>query len=404
MASSHSSDTAPDLGRDLLANLSHEATKTPPSGIVDIRSYAADRQDVVPLWVGEGCMPTPDFICEAANQSLKAGETFYTHQCGIPELREAIARYHERLYGRPFSTERFFVTGSGMQAIQIAVRILASPGDEIVVPTPAWPNLAAAVQVASARPVEVPLDFSPEGWHLDLDKLFAACTERTKALFINSPSNPTGWVASSDQIKAILDFARERDLWIIADEIYTRCYYGEDRATAPSFYDICEENDKIFFVNSMSKNWAMTGWRVGWLSAPPALGDIISNLIQYSTSGVAPFMQRAAVVALNNGELFITEQIERAREGRTKLLTAFAGHNSLKYAPPMGSFYFFFGLDGVTDALPVTRKLVDEAGVGLAPGFAFGQSGSAFMRLCFATNPDQMDKAIDRLTHWLIRQ
>ncbi|WP_319530716.1 pyridoxal phosphate-dependent aminotransferase [uncultured Cohaesibacter sp.] len=404
MASPHSSDTAPEQRPELFDRLSHEAVHTPSSGIIGIRTYAAGRKDVVPLWVGEGCMPTPSFICEAASQALKDGETFYTHQRGIPELREAIASYHERLYGRPFSTERFFVTGSGMQAIQIAVRIVAGPGDEIVLPSPAWPNLGAAVQVASARPVEVPLTFSPEGWHLDLDKLFAACNERTKALFINSPSNPTGWVASADQIRAILDFARERDLWIIADEIYTRFYYGEDRATAPSFYEICEDDDKILFVNSMSKNWAMTGWRVGWLSAPPALGEIIGNLIQYSTSGVAPFMQRAAVAALNDGELFVTEQIERARIGRTKLLDAFQGHNSVKYAPPMGSFYFFFGLEGVTDALPMTRKLVDEAGVGLAPGFAFGQSGSAFMRLCFATDPDQMDSAIQRLTYWLSRR
>ncbi|WP_316859022.1 pyridoxal phosphate-dependent aminotransferase [uncultured Cohaesibacter sp.] len=384
-------------------DLSPEAQKAPESGIMGIKDYAAGKEGVIPLWVGEGALSTPQFICEAANKALLEGETFYTHQRGMPQLREAIAAYHERLYGRPFSSDRFFVTGSGMHAIQIAVRLCVGFDDEVVLPTPAWPNLAAAVTVAGAKPVEVPQHFTPEGWKLDLDELFAACTDRTRALFINSPANPTGWVAELDELQAILDFARKRGLWIIADEIYTRFYYGEGRKTAPSFYEIANDEDRIFFVNSMSKNWAMTGWRVGWIAAPARLGQKIENLIQYSTSGVAPFMQRAAATALNDGELFIAEQIERARVGRDKLLRAFAGNNAVKYAPPMGSFYFFFGIEGEQDAARTAQRLVDEANVGLAPGFAFGQSGSAFMRLCFATNPDKLDDAISRLTTWLSR-
>ena len=354
--------------------------------------------------MGEGCLPTPAFICEAAEQSLRDGETFYTYQRGIPELREGLVRYHERLYGRPFDIERFSVTGSGMQAIQIAVRMVAGAGDEVVLPSPAWPNLAAAVGVAGAKAVDVPLHFTPNGWHLDLDELFDACNERTSALFINTPANPTGWTATLEELQDILDFAREHNLWIIADEIYTRFYYGVERERAPSFYEIMQEDDKILFVNSFSKNWAMTGWRVGWLSAPRALGQTIENLIQYSTSGVAAFMQRAAACALDQGEPFVAEQIARARTGRDKLMMAFGNEPRLNFAPLMGSFYFFFGLAGESDGLALAKRIADEAKVGLAPGFAFGQSGSAFMRLCFATHPDQMDQAIERLSDWLALQ
>ncbi|PLW74888.1 pyridoxal phosphate-dependent aminotransferase [Cohaesibacter celericrescens] len=396
--------TNPLNALNIFNTLSSEAQHAPSSGIIGMVEYARGKEGLIPLWVGEGCLPTPDFICDAAAKALKAGETFYTHQRGIPELRQSIARYHQRLYDRPFNPERFFVTGSGMQAIQLAVRMVAGVGDEVVLPSPAWPNLKAAVGVASATAVEVPLDFASDGWRLDLDALFGACTSKTKALFINSPSNPTGWTASLDDLKAILAFARQKNIWIIADEIYTRFYYDDARTNAPSFYEIARDDDKILFVNSFSKNWAMTGWRVGWLSAPPAVADVIGNLIQYSTSGVAPFMQRAAIAALEDGETFVTEQINRARVGRDKLLDRLQGNNILRYAPPAGAFYFFFGVEGEDDGLMLAKRLADEANVGLAPGFAFGQSGSAFMRLCFATHPDQMDLAIDRLNLWLSKE
>ena len=349
---------------DLIKHLSPEAQNAPASGIVGIKTYAQGKGDVIPLWIGEGALPTPDFICKAAEKALEAGDTFYTYENGIPELRSAIAAYHERLYGRPFDANRFSVTGSGMQAIQMAVRMVISSGEEVIVPSPAWTNIRSAVTVAGGRPVDLPLHFHPDGWKLDIDELFDICTEKTKALFINTPNNPTGWVATLDDLKAILDFARKRNIWIIADEIYTRFYFGDDRENAPSFYEIADDDDKILYVNSMSKNWAMTGWRVGWIGAPVSLIPTIGNLTQCSTSGVAPFMQRAATVALNEGELFIAEQIERARSGREKLLAAFEGQNAVRFAPPMGSFYFFFGLEGkgipqhLQNALSMKQMLV----------------------------------------------
>jgi len=386
----------------LIKELRPEARDAPESGIVEVMNYGLGRPGLIPLWAGEGDLPTPAFICDAANRSLAAGETFYTWQRGLPELREALARYHAGLYGRTFSFDRFFVTGSGMQAIQIAVRAVSGEGDEVLVPTPSWPNIAAALGVAGATPVSVPMGFGNAGWSLDIDRLNAALTPRTRAIFLNSPSNPTGWVASEDDLRAVLDFARAHGLWIIADEVYTRFYYGPG-TRAPSFYDVAEDDDRILYVNTFSKNWAMTGWRVGWISAPPELGQVIENLIQYSTSGVAVFMQRAAIAALDEGEAFLAEQVARARTGRDIVCSALERTGRVRFAWPQGAFYLFFSVDGETDTSRLGLRLVDEANIGLAPGTAFGDAGAGFMRLCFARGADSLSEAARRLTEWLQR-
>ena len=217
----------------LVSALRPEARSLAESGIFRAMNYGRDRPGLIPLWAGEGDMPTPDFICEAAYASMLAGETFYTSQRGIPELRQALAAYHARAFGVEVPAERFFVTGSGMQAVQLALQAVAGPGDEIVVPVPAWPNYAAAAHISGARAVEVPCDFTSDGWTLDLDRLKVACGPDTRALFINSPANPTGWTASRDELAEILAFAREKGLWIVADEVYGRFYYEGARAELP---------------------------------------------------------------------------------------------------------------------------------------------------------------------------
>ncbi|MBX3536874.1 MAG: pyridoxal phosphate-dependent aminotransferase [Chelatococcus sp.] len=384
------------------SSLRREAVEAPISGIVDVFNYGRHREGLIPLWVGEGDLPTPSFISDAAVASLAAGETFYTYQRGLPELREAIARYIGRLYGRPVSPERFFVTSGGMHALQVAFRMVSGAGDEVIVPTPAWPNFVAGVGISGARPVEVPMTFTDNGWLLDVDRIAAAITPATKAIVINSPSNPTSWMATADDIAAVLALARRHGLWIIADEIYGRFVY-DGPAPAPSFRDVIDDEDRVIFVQTMSKNWAMTGWRVGWLETNPRLGQIIENLIQYSSSGTAAFMQRAAIAALDQGEAFVAEQFERARRGRTIVSQGLAATNRVRFAPAQGAFYLFFSVHGVADSARFARVIVDEAAVGLAPGTTFGAGGEAFFRLCFARNVADLEEATRRLASALMR-
>jgi aspartate/methionine/tyrosine aminotransferase len=369
---------------------------------VEVANYGRGRQGLIPLWVGESDISTPSFISDAATRALAAGETFYTWQRGIPELRQALATYHTNLYGRAFDAEEFYVTGSGMQAIQIALAMLVGAGDEVVIPTPTWPNAAAATGIIGARAVEVPMTFSPEGWSLDFDKLAAAITPKTRVLFLVSPSNPTGWTATHDDLRHLLALARQHGIWIVADETYARFWYGEG-TRAPSFYDVIEPDDRVLFVNTFSKNWAMTGWRVGWIGASPALGQVIENMIQYSTSGVAQFMQRAAVAAIERGDSFVTHMIERARRGRDLTCKLLAATGRARFAAPQGAFYLFFSVDGETDTRKLAMRLIDDANVGLAPGTAFGAGGEQFLRLCFARDAAQVETAVHRIAAALSR-
>ena len=384
----------------ILNSLSARSLAAPESGIVEVVNYARGRDNLLPLWVGEGDLPSPDFINKAAIDGLNNGETFYTWQRGIPELRQALSSYYERHFAASLSPEHFYVTGSGMQAIALAVQALTSPGDEMIYLTPTWPNIVAAIGVAGAKAVAAGIDFHDGRWDLDIGKLESAITGKTKALFINTPSNPTGWTATRDNLRDVLALARKHDLWIVADEIYALYHYAGTRA--PSFLDVMEPDDKIVFANSFSKNWSMTGWRVGWLVAPPVIGQVIENLIQYSTSGVAQFMQRGAVAALDHGDGFVRENYERALTSRDILCDALIATNRVETLKPDGALYAFLKVDGVTDSRATALDIVDKTGVGLAPGTAFGQGGELFLRACFLRNPKQIEDAADRLASYIL--
>lgn len=405
--------TAPAPASTHLAALRPEALAVPESGIVEVFNYGRNLPGLIPLWVGEGDLATPAVILEAARKSLADGETFYTYQRGVPELREAIARYMTLHYGgpfagsaKPFEPDRFFVTIGGMHALQLAVRMTCGPGDEVIVPSPAWPNFEGVLLAAGARPVATPLVFdeakAEPAWRLDFNALDAAVTPATRAIIVNSPANPTGWVASLDDLRVLLDLARRHSLWIIADEIYGRFFYEGGRA--PSFHDIIAESDRVLFVQTFSKNWAMTGLRIGWLEAPPALGQVIENLIQVSTSGAPVPTQRAAAAALTHGEPFFQMQASRARANRDVLAEALRATGRARLASPRGAFYMFCGFEGEDDTRALAFRLVEEAKVGVAPGTAFGPGGAGFMRMCFARDSGQIAQAAERLVAWLRRR
>jgi aspartate/methionine/tyrosine aminotransferase len=380
---------------NLIETLSPQARLAPESGIVEIFNYARNREGLIPLWAGEGDTPTPAFIREATSLSLAAGHTFYTDNRGIPDLRRALVDYYRRHFGKTLTSEHFYVVGSGMQAIKLSIEAVCKPGDEAVYLSPAWPNFAADVGLASATPVPVELEFTEGRWSLDTDRLKAAITPKTTTIFINSPSNPTGWTATPDDLRAILDLARERGLWIIADEIYALYYFNGARA--PSFLDVMDDDDRILFVNSCSKNWSMTGWRVGWIVAPPALGQVIENLVQYSTSGVAEFLQRGGIAALDQGDALIRENHDKALKSRDILCDALIATNRVETLKAEGALYAFLKIDGVRDTRQAAFDIVDKTAVGLAPGTAFGPGGAPFLRACFLRDPKQVEIAADRL-------
>ncbi|MCB1445618.1 MAG: pyridoxal phosphate-dependent aminotransferase [Rhizobiaceae bacterium] len=382
-------------------SLSPQARLAPESGIVEIFNHARDREGLIPLWAGEGDTPTPAFIRDAAAASLAAGHTFYTYNRGIPDLRRAISDYYARHFGRVLSPDHFYVVGSGMQAIKLSIEAICKPGDEAIYLSPAWPNFAAAVDLASAAAVAVELEFVDGRWSLDIDRLKAAIGPRTSAIFINSPSNPTGWTATEADLRAILELARRDGIWIIADEIYALYYFNGPRA--PSFLDVMEDDDRILFVNSFSKNWSMTGWRVGWIVAPPALGQVIENLVQYSTSGVAEFLQRGGIVALDRGDGLIRDNYEKALKSRDILCDALIATNRVETLKPDGALYAFLKIDGVEDTRAAAFDIVDKTAVGLAPGTAFGPGGQAFLRACFLRNPAQVQVAAARLVDYIGR-
>lgn len=375
------------------------------SGIAEVFAQGFGREDLVPLWVGEGDRPTPPFICDAAAAALKAGETFYTHKRGIPELRQAIADYTAGLYDVTLDLERISVTSSGMTGVVLILQALAAAGDNVVVVDPIWPNITAAVGIAGAELRRVSLEPQDDGgFRLDLDRLEAALDGRTRAIFIASPGNPTGWVMSADEQRAVLELCRARRIWYLADEVYARFLMDQSlnagsagRLHAPSLLQFAAPDDPVIVLNSFSKAWAMTGWRLGWVTHPPALADTFDRLIEFTTSGAQAFLQRGAVAALTEGEAFVKENVAGCRRGGALVYEALADLPRLRLARPQGAFYSFIAVDGITDSLAEAKRILAETGVGLAPGSAFGDSGEGHLRLCFASSEKTLAEGLERL-------
>ena len=335
--------------------------------IATLAARARSLEGVIPLWFGEGDLPTPAFIRDAAKRALDAGHTFYVPTMrGAAALTEALSAYQTRLYGRPIGLSRTTVTPGGMQAVALAMSLLVEPGRNVVYLTPQWPNVHHAIHVAGGEPRPCPLALQDGAWTLDLDAVAARCDARTTAIVVSSPSNPTGWTASAADLARLLDLGRARGLWIIADEVYARLYF--EGSAAPSILSIAEPDDLVITVNSFSKAWAMTGWRLGWLTHPEAVADKLGGLTQYLNSGTADFIQQAGAAAITEGEEFVTAMRERCRAGVALAYRHLAALPRVELPrQPAGGMYVFFRVAGWPDGHAACLRLLESARVGLAP-------------------------------------
>ncbi len=375
----------------------HALTSNPG---VEMMNYAAGKLDMITLGQGEGDSPTPDFILDAVTKAMREGRTGYGPTLGQTPLREALSEYYQRIYKLDIPSSRFFVTASGSTAMHLSLAALVDKGDEVVAVTPIWKNLLGAIELTQATTRQVSLDYNDEsGWSLDLEKLFAACNEKTKVMLIVTPSNPTGWSASAEEMKAILDFARLRGIWVLADEVYGRIVYECSHAhlRADSFLDVAQEDDLLLVVNSFSKSWAMTGWRLGWIVGPKLAEDKIRDVALYNNLCPPTFTQYGAIAALKDGEPFLKSQVDMWRRNRNILVKRFDALGNVSMAYPEATFYGFFKVVGQSDCKALTKRFIDESGVLLSPGCAFGQTAAGYIRMCFAISENRLNQALDRM-------
>ena len=373
-----------------------------PSGIGQVTALGLGNPDVLPLWFGETDLVTPPFIRDAAIKALEDGRTFYTNARGIQPLREAIRDFHKRTVGADIGLERITVPGGAMLAVVTALQMVCESGDNIVIVSPIWPNIFQAAKVVGAEPrlVRLDEDWNAGRWHLDLDKLFDACDGRTKAMFLASPGNPTGWMLTGEEQKSILDFCRARGIAILADEVYGTLIY--DGAThAPSFLSIADEEDAVFAINSFSKPWAMTGWRIGWLVHPKSIEPAAAAMAQCNNTGSTHFAQYGALAALSpQGDVFRGELLERCRQGRDVVQDWIGRQNRVRWLKPDGAFYGFLHVDGLKDSLRFCQQMVRDDKVGIAPGWAFSLGDprdDSYLRICFAQDSARLAEALGRL-------
>jgi aspartate aminotransferase len=368
-----------------------------------VANAAMGREDVLPFWFGESDQPTPSFIREAAVASLHAGETFYSENLGRRYLREAIAAYLTDLHHCAIATDRVAVTASGNSALMVASQLLLEPGDRVVIITPLWPNAVEIPKVMGGQVTRVSLQARDGQWTLPLEKLLQALTPETRMLVINSPNNPTGWTIQRAEQRAILEHCRRHGIWILADDVYERLIFSGGMRSAPSFLTLADDRDRLIVVNSFSKAWSMTGWRVGWMVAPPTVLADVASLLEYNVSCVSEFSQRAGAIALQQGEPYVLQLRAELAHTKNKLITALRPLPRLEVPDADGAMYLFLRVAGEEDSLGLATRLIEEVGLGLAPGRAFGPEGEGWLRWCYAAEWEKTESGIERLSRFLSR-
>lgn len=375
------------------------------SQIRQVVNASLGRTDVLRFWFGESDEVTPEAVRAAAAQSLASGETFYNQNLGIPELREAISGYMSRLHG-DIPVDRIAVTSSGVSGLMLSAQLLIDAGDEVVAVTPVWPNLTQQCTIMGGKLRTVALEPHNGQWGLDMAKLLSAVTAKTKVLIVNAPNNPTGWTLSKEEQLTILQHCRGTGTWIVADEVYERLYYEPTpQACAPSFLDIADAEDRLIVAHSFSKTFLMTGWRLGWLVLPPSATPHLSKLIEFNTSCAPTFVQRAGVAAIAHEAEITPALVAHFRQCRDTLVPLLQAVPGVHVQPTKGGMYAFFQIDGYKESLPLAKRLVSEAGLGLAPGSAFAPEAEGWLRWCYASKDvARLGQGVERLRTWLAQQ
>ena len=366
------------------------------SPIRNIANSAIDNKDVIPLWFGETDIVTPKFISDSMKVALDEGHTFYTTNHGVPELVESISQYSSHLHNKIILKNRIMITAAGMNALMIAAEAVVNPNDKIICVTPVWPNFMRCVQIMGGQIIEIPLLLSEREnkWQLNLEEIEKNISD-VKGIYINSPNNPTGWMMEKKEQEKILEICRKNKKWIIADEVYERIVYN--RKVAPSFLDIASEKDLLIVVNSFSKSWAMTGWRLGWITIPENTLNLFEKLNEFNIASPAAPVQHAGITAIEEGENFILNMMSKLSNARNIAINNLNSFSLVELPYPNAAFYAFFRVKGVKDSELFCKETLKQTGVGLAPGTAFGKDTNNWLRICYAKSPDLLEEAFLKL-------
>ena len=370
------------------------------SPMVQIATMAEAMPGSLKLCYGESDMPTPRVICDAASEAMAAGHTFYTHTAGCPELREAIAAKIHELHGVGYRASEVMATLGASMAIFLAIRAHVGPGDNAVVISPAYAIFSNAAIICGGEPRPVPLARRGARFELDVDRVRNTIDGGTRMLIVNSPSNPTGWVMTVDEQRALCDLAERHDLIVLADEVYERLVFGGE--IAPSFARLPGARDRVIVVNSFSKAYNMTGWRLGWAQGNERTIRLMYQAAEFMTSNPAAMVQQAGIVALRDGEAYVNQLRAHYAARRAQVVDALSGVAGVSLPEPEGAFYAFPRIDGLADSARFAVDLLRDTGVALAPGAGFGASGEGHARLCFAATEETLSKALVRLREYLL--
>ena len=373
-----------------------------PSGIARIALPRFTDPSVIPLWIGEGDMVTAQFIREAAKRAIDEGYTFYAHTRGRAELRDAIKAYLDRVYHMDLNPDRISVPGSSMLAITLAAQMTLGPGRHALIVSPSWPNIENTVRVTGADVGFVRQRMENGRWHLDAADIIAAVKENTRAIYINSPCNPTGWIIAQSTLESLLAFCRQRDIVLISDEVYHRNIYDGD--AAPSLMTLARDDDPVIIVNGFSKAWAMTGWRLGWMVAPARYAQHIAVLSECFNTSAPSIVQFAGIAALEDGEELVETLRTQYAGGRDIVMEILGQHPRVELSEPEGAFYAFPRVQGMGSSLRFAETLLKEQDVGVAPGYTFGPGNEDHFRLCFAQSHQRLTEALQRIVVHIDRQ